>query len=191
MRFTVCRHLSERGRKTISKRLLTSPSHCHLFCLSLPTCSNTQIREEDVLRDRQRVHINFVFPFSRSSSRIQWDPHMERTHTENEGQSNPDVKAASLLTDEQLKYLVIFGGVAGLVLLVMMQAACMIWRDKKNSKNLNKVSLLSLFPLPLTFSTDLIRRRESPATGKTTPEMATITLPTFHHHLMIRMQSLD
>ena len=69
---------------------------------------------------------------------------------ENEGQGNPDVRDVALLTDEQLKYLVIFGGVAALVLLVMLQAACMIWRDKKKSKNLNnKVSTcLSLSPDP-------------------------------------------
>ena len=61
-------------------------------------------------------------------------------HPENEGQSNPDVKESSFFTEDQFKYLIIFGSVALLILLVMFQAACMIWKDKKKSKNLNKVS---------------------------------------------------
>ena len=48
-------------------------------------------------------------------------------------------KEGPLLTDEQLKWTVIVGGVALLVLLVLVQAVCMVYRDKRNrSRNLSK-----------------------------------------------------
>lgn len=66
---------------------------------------------------------------------------------ESEGQipSDSESREESLLTDEQLKWLVIIGGLAALVLLVIIQASCMVWRDKKNrTRNLHKVCLIIL-----------------------------------------------
>jgi len=59
---------------------------------------------------------------------------------DSEGHPHPDHgRDGSYLTDEQLKWTAIIGGVAALIMLVMMQASCMVWRDKKNrSQNLNK-----------------------------------------------------
>lgn len=48
------------------------------------------------------------------------------------------------MTEEQWKYLIIFGSVAGLILLVMMQAACMIYRDRRKSQNFKKSNLSHL-----------------------------------------------
>ena len=56
--------------------------------------------------------------------------------------TDSEAKDATILTDEQLKWLVIVGGVAALVILVVIQASCMVWRDKRNhERHLSKVAL--------------------------------------------------
>ena len=50
------------------------------------------------------------------------------------------------LNDEQLKWVIIIGGVTALVILVVIQALCMVWKDGKNKerKPTAKVSLFFL-----------------------------------------------
>lgn len=56
--------------------------------------------------------------------------------------SNNGNEKQTVLTDEQVKWIIIIGGVAALVALVLIQALCMIWRDSKSrKKNVIKVSL--------------------------------------------------